>query len=235
MVPNITQSPVDMARMINDNVTFTCTVTGIPLPIITWMDQDSNIVGTTSDIIINGDTVRLSTLTLSNLQDDDFDNYTCTATNMFGSDDVTALLGSEWSIYTVLASTITFYLFLFTVSAEITQGPMDMARMINDNVTFTCTVTGIPLPIITWSSDSRNSIEATGDIVIDANRTVSMLMLSNLQDDDFDNYTCTAINMFGSDDVTALLGSECCLFGYYIRSFIVFIIKLHFAQHYNLC
>ncbi|XP_065905337.1 hemicentin-1-like isoform X3 [Dysidea avara] len=185
MVPNITQSPVDMARMINDNVTFTCTVTGIPLPIITWMDQDSNIVGTTSDIIINGDTVRLSTLTLSNLQDDDFDNYTCTATNMFGSDDVTALLG---------------------ISAEITQGPMDMARMINDNVTFTCTVTGIPLPIITWSSDSRNSIEATGDIVIDANRTVSMLMLSNLQDDDFDNYTCTAINMFGSDDVTALLG-----------------------------
>ena len=97
---------------------------------------------------------------------------------------------------------------LFSVSAEITQGPMDMARMINDNVTFTCTATGIPLPIITWSSDSRNSIEATGDIVIDVNRTVSILTLSNLQDDDFDNYTCTATNMFGSDDVTVLLGSE---------------------------
>jgi len=85
---------------------------------------------------------------------------------------------------------------------------MDMARTIGDNATFTCTATGIPLPTITWSSDSRNSIEATGDIIMDADTIVSMLTLSNLQDSDFENYTCTATNMFGSDDVTALLGSE---------------------------
>jgi len=48
-----------------------------------------------SDMIIDGTTI-LSTLTLSNLQDDDFDNYTCTVTNMFGSDNITALLGSEY-------------------------------------------------------------------------------------------------------------------------------------------
>jgi len=78
---------------------------------------------------------------------------------------------------------------------------MDMAHVIGDNATFACTATGIPLPTITWSS-----IEATGDIIMDA---VSTLTLSNLQDDDFDNYTCTATNMFGSDNVTVLLGSEC--------------------------
>ena len=44
---------------------------------------------------------------------------------------------------------------------------------------------------------------------MDADRIVSMLTISNLQDDDFENYTCTATNMFGSDGVIALLGSEC--------------------------
>ena len=83
-----------MSGSIGGSVTFTCTATGIPLPTITWMDQVGNIVGTISDMVINDTTIQ-STLTLSNLQDDDFDNYTCTATNMFGSDNVTALLGSE--------------------------------------------------------------------------------------------------------------------------------------------
>ena len=87
--------PINTPGMIGGNVMFTCTAIGIPLPIIIWMDQDSNIVWTTSDMVINGGTVIQSTLTFSNLQDDDFDNYTCTATNMFGSDNVTALLGSE--------------------------------------------------------------------------------------------------------------------------------------------
>ena len=91
----ITQGPTDTSAVLGASVVFTCMATGIPLPDITWMDQDGNIVGTTNDMVINGGTVIRSTLTLSSLQDDDFDNYTCTANNMFGSDNVTALLGSE--------------------------------------------------------------------------------------------------------------------------------------------
>ena len=94
MVPTITQAPMDVSGMLGSNVMFTCTATGIPLPDITWMDEDGNIVTTTRDMIIDGTVIR-SILTLSNLQDEDFDDYTCTATNMFGSDSVTALLGSE--------------------------------------------------------------------------------------------------------------------------------------------
>ena len=94
MAAVVTEGPVNTSAMINDNVTFTCTATGIPLPIITWMDENDNSDLVGSDMIIDNTTIR-STLTLSNLQAEDFDNYTCTATNMFGSDDVTALLGSE--------------------------------------------------------------------------------------------------------------------------------------------
>jgi len=91
----ITQSPMDTSGVVGGTAIFTCTATGIPLPTITWMDQDGNIVGITNDMVITGGTTIQSTLTLSDLQDDDFDNYTCTATNMFVSDDATVLLGSK--------------------------------------------------------------------------------------------------------------------------------------------
>ena len=98
MVPVITQAPMDVSGELGGSVVFTCTATGIPLPDITWMDEDGNMVEMTSDMVINATNIQ-STLTLSNLQDEDFDNYTCTATNMFGSDSATALLGSELVIH----------------------------------------------------------------------------------------------------------------------------------------
>jgi len=93
VVSTITQGPTDISAMLGESVTFTCTATGNPRPDITWTDQDGNMVGMTSDIV-NTTSIQ-STLTLSNLQDENFDNYTCTATNMFCNDSAIALLGSE--------------------------------------------------------------------------------------------------------------------------------------------
>ena len=90
----------------------------------------------------------------------------------------------------------------------IAEGSTVTPAIIGDSVMFTCTATGMPLPTITWSSERKHSIEATDDIISDANIKVSTLTLSSLQDDDFDNYTCTATNIFGSDNITAILGSE---------------------------
>ena len=93
VVSTITQGPMSISGLVGENMMFTCMAIGIPLPVITWMDEGSNNVRT---IVINGGTVVQSTLTLSNLQDEDFDHYTCTATNIFGNDSATALLGSEF-------------------------------------------------------------------------------------------------------------------------------------------
>jgi len=99
VVPDITQAPVDSASMIGDMVTFTCIATGVPLPDITWSsDSNSNIMDQLDDVMINDTfdgTMRRSELTLTNLQAVDFQNYTCNATNQFGSDSETVLLGSE--------------------------------------------------------------------------------------------------------------------------------------------
>ena len=93
MAAIITEGPVDTPGVVGGNVTFTCTAIGIPLPNITWMDEDDTML-MGSNMVINSTSIQ-SILTLSNLRDEDFDNYTCTVTNKFGSDNVIALLGSE--------------------------------------------------------------------------------------------------------------------------------------------
>ena len=103
-------------------------------------------------------------------------------------------------------------IFHFTVIPEITQGPFDMASKLGESVVFTCNATGVPLPDITWSSNTSSIIMNQGDIMIadsdDGLTRESLLMITNLKAADFQSYTCNATNMFGSDSETALLGSE---------------------------
>ena len=88
-----------------------------------------------------------------------------------------------------------------------------MAGNVGEDVTFTCNADGVPLPDITWSSDSDGTLAHDGVEVIITNDAVGMtrqseLTLINLEDSNFQNYTCTAANAFGSDVETAVLGSE---------------------------
>jgi len=88
-------------------------------------------------------------------------------------------------------------------------------------VTFTCTAYGIPLPNITWSSDNNNSIVAINELIYDDNFTIqSNLTLSDLQIDDFKNYTCTTVNEHGSVNGTAILGSKLMEFLFVLTSVI---------------
>jgi len=95
----------------------------------------------------------------------------------------------------------------------ITQAPVDRASMIDDMVTFTCIAIGLPLPDITWSSDSNSNIMGQlNDVmindIVDGTMRESRLTLTSLRADDFQNYTCNVTNQFGSDSETVLLGSE---------------------------
>jgi len=97
------------------------------------------------------------------------------------------------------------------VPAQIIEAPSNTAGIIGGSVTFTCTATGNSLPSIIWSSDSNNSLADSFDLVVDNYTMQSNLTLSNLQADDFENYTCIAVNEYGRDDATAILGSKLCI------------------------
>ena len=100
--------------------------------------------------------------------------------------------------------------YVFLVVPEITQGPDTAARRLDEDVIFSCTATGVPLPDITWSDPDMTDIQVqtNDDMVIDDTRQ-SEITVSGLQIDDFGTYTCTATNEFGSVNATALLECKC--------------------------
>ena len=95
--------------------------------------------------------------------------------------------------------------FVPTVAPVVVESPHDASGMIDDSVVFTCTVTGIPLPTITWSSDTDGDITTSTETILNMTTIYSEIIISDVQVDDFINYTCTAENQFGSVNATAML------------------------------
>ncbi|XP_065889011.1 uncharacterized protein [Dysidea avara] len=150
----------------------------VPPPNYTWYINDE-FYGTVIGAKNNG----IHTMVFTAIQEG---WYRCLLENSFGTD-----------VYAV---------FVNILETTITEAPVNIADTLEGSVTFTCTATGIPLPNITWSSDSNDSIAATSNMILGNITIQSNLTLSFLQRDDFMNYTCTAVNEFGIDSRTAVLG-----------------------------
>ena len=78
---------------------------------------------------------------------------------------------------------------------------MDIVTYANNNVTFQCQATGIPVPNITWFRNSlpltegtRISISSSSMISPNERNTTSVLSISHLQLSDTADYHCVASN-----------------------------------------
>ena len=89
--PEVTVTPEGLNVDYNSNVTFTCTVTSLTQPTITWsaFSPITNIPDSTTTS--QGNNMYTSTLTLNGVIVDNIGQYTCNATNEGGS--VTATAG----------------------------------------------------------------------------------------------------------------------------------------------
>ena len=123
---------------------------------------------------------------------------------------------------------------------------MDMARKEGESVNFTCVATGVPVPVITWSSDTSDNITAQSDDIMITNNTdgsnrMSVLTLVNPKVEDFQNYTCNATNAFGNDNETALLGSKLMahlltiLLFLYLVKYVSCVVCKHTCEHVFMC
>ncbi|XP_075730368.1 cell adhesion molecule DSCAML1-like [Rhipicephalus microplus] len=127
-------------------------------------------------------------LSIASLRPEDVGNYTCTATNSVGSDSASAMLIVNG----------TPRVFEFTFPPEVALG---------DEVIVGCAVKkGTSGPYrITWQKDGKD-VESDGHLsVFGQSKTSAALRITGVRPEDVGNYTCVAMNSFGSDSFTARL------------------------------
>ena len=222
VIPDITQFPVNKTVIQPANASFTCAANAVPLPTIQWRRNgiillsgpDYNIVITT-----NSATSISSVLTVVSSNPLDAGEYSCVAANSVGADSSTS---ATLTVHVVPAVSVAMS--AYTVNE-------------NSTVTFQCTGTGVPEPVITWYrngkliNDTRFSTSSTTlqDSMLIYNVTGS-LNLTNAYDTDTDTgYSCVASNTAGNATDSFGLTVNCKL----INIIIIFIPLSQLVQDYQ--
>ena len=97
VAPSISPQVMDQTQNEGSNASFTCQVTGEPVPTIIWyfngtlVDETNTMKYTISMESLNT-TTNNSTLTIMNVQSSDAGTYTCDATNVISTDNSSGIL-----------------------------------------------------------------------------------------------------------------------------------------------
>ena len=107
----------------------------------------------------------------------------------------------------------TYYFFVFLVPppSDIAISPPSQSVNHSDTATFTCTVTSLTQPTITWSTNATTGITTQPDVLTASqgnNTYTSMLVLNGVTLDSIGGYTCNATNYGGSATATATLNVQ---------------------------
>ena len=187
VTPNITQHPKSLTVVQPANASFTCAANAVPLPTIQWM-RNGGLLSSNSNYSIATANSSLtdisSTLTVLSSTPLDAADYYCVVTNSVGTVNTSATL----TVHVI--PTVSVAISAYTVNE-------------NSTVTFQCTGTGVPEPVITWYrneeliNDTRftqSKISSLNPLTLIYNVTGS-LNLTNAYDTDTDTgYSCVASN-----------------------------------------
>lgn len=216
--PNVSVSPalIIVNRSSLPSVSFSCVVTGIPLPLVTWIQGRTN-TNLTNDITTEiqqtttGNTV-VSVLTIPSPREPDESNYTCSGannvTNLLNTpEQATAELYVQGNLLMIVWKPV--LIVDFTDPATIETNPQDVTSPAGTNVVrLFCRVQGIPIPSISWFKNGQ-LLTSTSHIFIILSDVFyipnseepefairsSTLLIQNLELGDDANYTCRAENM----------------------------------------
>ena len=140
--------------ILGENVILTCLAEGGPGNLYQWQRGGENLENETSE-----------TLTLTNVNIDDRDNYTCIASNLAGSGNATATL---------------------YIMPQIIEGPVDILTQSFSAVNITCFAAGFPTPAYSWER-----LNGLTFVVVDM-ATDSFLEFSPVSFGDEGVYQCVA-------------------------------------------
>uniref|UniRef100_A0A8C1UL37 Hemicentin 2 n=1 Tax=Cyprinus carpio TaxID=7962 RepID=A0A8C1UL37_CYPCA len=182
--PTFSESPVDIAAGVGDNITLPCIARGFPTPSLTWRRQDGRpIFGKSSGHV---GTSQLSSGALQIQSEFVYLSlnrcvYVCEAKNQFGS------------IKALARVTVT------GLAPLLVQGAPAVTVMIGQPLNLPCMLLdGIPFPDRVWTHNGKQ-VRVGGRVFL---RSDGSLHVDRAGAGDAGTYVCTAINVAGSANIT---------------------------------
>lgn len=187
--PKITYVENKTAVELDNEITLTCEASGDPLPSITWKTAARNISGDemTLDgrIVVQGH-IRMSSLTLKDIQYTDAGEYFCIASNTIGQD--------------------TQAMYFEVQYAPKISGPVVVYTWEGNPVNITCKVLAYPTAKVSWLRDGQLLPSSNfSNIKIFNSPMASHLEINPDSESDFGNYNCSAVNSIGQESSEFIL------------------------------
>ncbi|XP_075695846.1 neural cell adhesion molecule 1 isoform X3 [Rhinoderma darwinii] len=187
--PKITYVENKTAVELDNEITLTCEASGDPLPSITWRTATRNI--SEEDKTLGGRIeiqghIRMSSLTLKDIQYTDAGEYFCVASNTIGQD--------------------TQAMYFEVQYAPKIKGPVVIYTWEGNPVNITCEVLAYPTARVSWLRDGQllPSLNSS-NIKIHSTPFASSLEINPDSESDFGNYNCTAVNSVGQESSEFIL------------------------------
>ncbi|XP_063799241.1 neural cell adhesion molecule 1 isoform X3 [Pseudophryne corroboree] len=187
--PKITYVENKTAVELDNEITLTCEASGDPLPSITWRTATRNISEEekTLDgrVVVQGH-IRMSSLTLKDIQYTDAGEYFCVASNTIGQD--------------------TQAMYFEVQYAPKIKGPVVVYTWEGNPVNITCEVLAYPTARVSWLRDGQLLPSSNfSNIKIHSTPFASSLEINPDSESDFGNYNCTAVNSVGQESSEFIL------------------------------
>ncbi|MCL4126177.1 UNVERIFIED_CONTAM: hypothetical protein GTU68_009196, partial [Idotea baltica] len=171
-IPYFTTEPEIQNKAEDEVAIFKCAASGKPEPRIEWIYNGRPIEQAAKkwNREVASDMIKIFNLTAQ-----DTGNYGCNATNDHGY------------VYKDV------YVNVLALAPEIRVAPSDVQTVDGKNVNMTCRVFGAPKPRISWFRDNQELTGGRYNITEDGD-----LIIHDVSFPDRGDYTCTAVNRFGS-------------------------------------
>ncbi|KAM8926935.1 neural cell adhesion molecule 1 isoform 2-T2 [Pelodytes ibericus] len=187
--PKITYVENKTAVELDNEITLTCEASGDPIPSISWRTATRNISNDekTLDgrIVVKGH-IRMSSLTLKDIQYTDAGEYFCIASNTIGQD--TQAMYFEVQYVPKIHGSVVVYTW---------EG---------NAVNMTCEVSAYPSATVSWLRDGQRLPSSNfSNIKIYNTPYASNLEINPDSENDFGNYNCTAVNSIGQESAEFIL------------------------------
>jgi hemicentin len=183
--PVLTLNPLNVRIPVGSSFNITFTLTGLPLPSVTWT-RDGTTLFNDSRTSIQTDVIIINDAVTS-----DSGIYTCIATNINST--------TSHSVYVEV--------YEVTAIPSFIMSPIEVSVTERESVNLTCRAVGIPLPMIAWYKGQDEVTQAiingilTIDAVFDDQSINATLTIANATLEDAGIYTCRANNSAGMNEI----------------------------------